>query len=95
MGICRSTVLLKNVTVINIARSRTLSRVSIGFSCTVSKMQNTGHSQRISPSEVVRARFHKKTQRLYICMKSCVDSSFDRFFVHYLRNLKYWPFPMY
>ncbi|RWW43412.1 hypothetical protein BHE74_00050933 [Ensete ventricosum] len=30
------------------------------FSCTVSKIQNTGHSRRISPWEVVRARFRKK-----------------------------------
>ncbi|RWV77830.1 hypothetical protein BHE74_00059832 [Ensete ventricosum] len=39
----------KNATVINFARSRALSQVSIGFSCTVSKIQNTGHSRRISP----------------------------------------------
>ncbi|RWV79975.1 hypothetical protein GW17_00058820 [Ensete ventricosum] len=46
----------KNVTVINFAQSRVFDR----FSHTVSKFQNTGHSQRISPWEVVRARFHKK-----------------------------------
>ncbi|RZS27148.1 hypothetical protein BHM03_00060578 [Ensete ventricosum] len=44
-----STVSRKNATVINITRSRALSRVSIGFSCTVSKIQNTGHSRCISP----------------------------------------------
>ncbi|RWW49316.1 hypothetical protein BHE74_00044547, partial [Ensete ventricosum] len=33
----------------------------IGFSCTVSEIQNTGHSRRISPCEVVRAGFRKKT----------------------------------
>ncbi|RWW38732.1 hypothetical protein BHE74_00056004 [Ensete ventricosum] len=46
----------KNATVINFAQSR----VSIGFSCTVSKIQNTGLSHLISPWEVVQARFRKK-----------------------------------
>ncbi|RRT37190.1 hypothetical protein B296_00053031, partial [Ensete ventricosum] len=27
--------------------------------------------------------------------KLCVKSSFNRFFVHRLRNSKYWPFPTY
>ncbi|RRT57158.1 hypothetical protein B296_00005290 [Ensete ventricosum] len=35
---------LKNTTVKNFARSLAQSGVSIGFSCTVSKIQNTGHS---------------------------------------------------
>ncbi|RZS25890.1 hypothetical protein BHM03_00059163 [Ensete ventricosum] len=48
------------MTVINFARSRALSRVSIGFSCTVSKIQNTSHSRRISTWEVLRAWFHEK-----------------------------------
>ncbi|RZS24014.1 hypothetical protein BHM03_00057032 [Ensete ventricosum] len=39
------------------------SRVSIDFSCTVSEIQNTCHSRRISRLEVVRARFHEKTLR--------------------------------
>ncbi|RWW37976.1 hypothetical protein BHE74_00056831 [Ensete ventricosum] len=49
----------KNTMVINFAQSL----VSIGFSCTVSEFQNTGHSQHISPWEVIRARFHEKTRR--------------------------------
>ncbi|RRT57163.1 hypothetical protein B296_00005285 [Ensete ventricosum] len=131
------------------------SRVSINFSLSVSKIQNTGHSRHISPWEVVRARFSKKTRRSYtmresragsrfdrffmhlarrvefrsifrapsrkfkilaipnviahgksyelgftkkldghiLCPKSCTELSFDRFFVHCLRNSKYWPFP--
>ncbi|RRT68153.1 hypothetical protein B296_00009979 [Ensete ventricosum] len=48
------------MTVRNFTQCHARSRVSIGFSCTVSKIQNTGHSQRSSPWEVVRARFHKK-----------------------------------
>ncbi|RWW43028.1 hypothetical protein BHE74_00051352, partial [Ensete ventricosum] len=53
--------------------------------------------------------FAKKSQWSYICRKSCVESSFDRFFkhclgntkpydrffMHCLENLKYWPFPTY
>ncbi|RRT31302.1 hypothetical protein B296_00058113 [Ensete ventricosum] len=58
-----SMVARKNVTVINIARSRAQSRVSIGFSCTVSEIQNTGHSQCISPWYVVLEWFHEKTRR--------------------------------
>ncbi|RRT35861.1 hypothetical protein B296_00046759, partial [Ensete ventricosum] len=27
--------------------------------------------------------------------KLCAKSSFERFFVHHLENLKYWPFPTY
>ncbi|RRT60475.1 hypothetical protein B296_00038523 [Ensete ventricosum] len=46
----------KNMKVIYFTRSR----VSIGFSCTILKIQNTCHSQHISPWEVVRARFHEK-----------------------------------
>ncbi|RWW69711.1 hypothetical protein BHE74_00022677, partial [Ensete ventricosum] len=36
---------------------------SIDFPRTVSEISNTGHSQRISPWEVVRARFHEKIRR--------------------------------
>ncbi|RWW43570.1 hypothetical protein BHE74_00050752 [Ensete ventricosum] len=81
----------KNTTVINFA----LSRVSIGFSCTVSKIQNTGHSRLISPREVVQARFREKYDGHNLCAKSHTKSSFDWFFVHRLENSKYWPFPTY
>ncbi|RWV86646.1 hypothetical protein GW17_00051425 [Ensete ventricosum] len=47
----------KNVTVINFVQSHARSQVSIGLSCTISKMQNNGHSQHISAWEVVRAWF--------------------------------------
>ncbi|RWW06602.1 hypothetical protein GW17_00030054 [Ensete ventricosum] len=39
----------KNATVINFAQSRSQSRLLISFSCTISEIQNTGHSQHISP----------------------------------------------
>ncbi|RRT60671.1 hypothetical protein B296_00032659 [Ensete ventricosum] len=53
-------VLQKNLTVIHFAQCHAQSRGSIGFSCTISEFQNTGHSQRISLWEVVRAWFRKK-----------------------------------
>ncbi|RZS27209.1 hypothetical protein BHM03_00060647 [Ensete ventricosum] len=39
----------KNMTVKNFTQSRVLT----GFLCTVSEIQNTGHSRRVSPREVV------------------------------------------
>ncbi|RWV86071.1 hypothetical protein GW17_00052079 [Ensete ventricosum] len=48
------------MTIINFAQSHVRSQVSIGISCTISKIQNTGHSQLISPWEVVRAWFCEK-----------------------------------
>ncbi|RWV76868.1 hypothetical protein GW17_00062401 [Ensete ventricosum] len=126
--------------VINFARSRTLSQVSIDFSCIVSEIQNTGHSrllahgksyehgftknatvikfaQRVEFRSVFRApsrkfkilgfpvllahgksyklAFAKKYDGHKLCAKSRTESSFDQFFIHHLRNLKYWPIPMY
>ncbi|RZS19761.1 hypothetical protein BHM03_00052200 [Ensete ventricosum] len=54
-----STVSRKNTMVINFAQCR----VSIGFSCIILEVQNTGNSQCISPWEVVRAQFRKKIRR--------------------------------
>ncbi|RRT32488.1 hypothetical protein B296_00038290, partial [Ensete ventricosum] len=39
--------------------------------------------------------FEKKRDGQKFCAKSCADSSFDRFFVHRLKNSKYWLFPTY
>ncbi|RRT61570.1 hypothetical protein B296_00007082 [Ensete ventricosum] len=58
MGSRTSMISRKNMMVINFPQSHARSRVSINFSCTISKIQNTGHSQHISPWDVVRARFH-------------------------------------
>ncbi|RRT59937.1 hypothetical protein BHE74_00044108 [Ensete ventricosum] len=49
MGSRTSMVSRKNVMVINV----TQSRVSIGFSCTVSEFQNNRHSQQISLWEII------------------------------------------
>ncbi|RWW56370.1 hypothetical protein BHE74_00036919 [Ensete ventricosum] len=50
MGSRTSMVSRKNVTVKNFVQSQ----LSIDLSCTISETQNTGHSQCISPWEVVR-----------------------------------------
>ncbi|RWW55914.1 hypothetical protein BHE74_00037396 [Ensete ventricosum] len=63
MGCRTSMVSRKNATIINFARSRAQSRVSIGFSCTISEIQNIGHSRRISQREVIQTRFHEKLGR--------------------------------
>ncbi|RWW00701.1 hypothetical protein GW17_00036320 [Ensete ventricosum] len=59
MGSHTSKVSQKNATVINFAQSLVL----INFLCNVSEFQNTGHSQNISPWEVVRAWFRKKMRQ--------------------------------
>ncbi|RWV83403.1 hypothetical protein GW17_00054995 [Ensete ventricosum] len=88
----------KNVMVINFARSHAQSRVLSGFLCTVSKIQNSGNSQRNSPWEVVRGRVEfrsvfrlssRKFKILAIPDILAHESSFDRFFMHHLRNSKY------
>ncbi|RWV79469.1 hypothetical protein GW17_00059397 [Ensete ventricosum] len=53
MGSRMSLASRKNVMVINFGQSRAQSQVLISFSCTISKIQNTGHSPCISPLEVV------------------------------------------
>ncbi|RWW67518.1 hypothetical protein BHE74_00025030, partial [Ensete ventricosum] len=75
LGSRTSLVSQKKVTVINFAQSHVQSRVLINFSCTVSEIQNTshsqhirqcseiqntGHSQRISQWEVIRTWFREK-----------------------------------
>ncbi|RRT70608.1 hypothetical protein B296_00014079, partial [Ensete ventricosum] len=39
--------------------------------------------------------FLKKYDNHKLCAKSCIESSFDRFFMHLLGNSKCWPFPTY
>ncbi|RWW56828.1 hypothetical protein BHE74_00036430 [Ensete ventricosum] len=88
MGSRTRTVLWKNMMVINFARSRTRSQVSIDFSCIVSEIQNNCHSRHISPREVVRTRFRKKCNVHKRCMNLRTESSFDRFFMYDLKILK-------
>ncbi|RWW53630.1 hypothetical protein BHE74_00039874 [Ensete ventricosum] len=39
--------------------------------------------------------FPKKYDGHKLCTKSLTKSTFDQFFVHHLRNSKYWSFPTY
>ncbi|RWV80964.1 hypothetical protein GW17_00057678 [Ensete ventricosum] len=63
----------KNVMLINFAQSL----VSIGFSCNVSEFQNTGHSQRFSPWEVVGAWFYDKNSMVINFVQSLVLIDFS------------------
>ncbi|RWW50801.1 hypothetical protein BHE74_00042903 [Ensete ventricosum] len=60
--------------VISFATSCVQSQVSIGFSCTISEIQNTGHSRRISPCEVIRARFHETNEMVINFARSRAQS---------------------
>ncbi|RWW56826.1 hypothetical protein BHE74_00036428 [Ensete ventricosum] len=82
MGSRTSTVSQKNSMVISFARCHTESRVSIDFSCTVSEIQNTGHSRRTSPYEIIQARFCEKHDGHQLCAMLRAESSFDQFLVH-------------
>ncbi|RRT35446.1 hypothetical protein B296_00051838 [Ensete ventricosum] len=62
MGNRMSMVSRKNAMVINIAQCHAQSLVLISFSCDISEFQNTGHSERIIPWEVIQARFCEKMQ---------------------------------
>ncbi|RWW83246.1 hypothetical protein BHE74_00008243 [Ensete ventricosum] len=53
-----------------------------------SDIQNTDHSQHISSLEVIHI-FAKKCDGHKLCVKSRAKSSFDLFFVHRLKNSKY------
>ncbi|RWW37470.1 hypothetical protein BHE74_00057408 [Ensete ventricosum] len=69
MGSLTNTISRKNTMVINFARNHMQSYVSIRFSCTISEIQNTGYSKRISPWKVVRAQFYKKRDGYKLCVK--------------------------
>ncbi|RWW13490.1 hypothetical protein GW17_00022787, partial [Ensete ventricosum] len=64
--------------------------VSVGFLCTISEFQNTGHSQCIHGKSYEHGFVKKHDSN-----KLCAKSSFDQFFVHCLETSKYWPFPTY
>ncbi|RZS27374.1 hypothetical protein BHM03_00060830 [Ensete ventricosum] len=63
--------------VIYFAQSRTQNRVSIDFSCTISEIQNFGHSRRNSPWEVVQARYRESHK---LCVQSHAEVEFRSVF---------------
>ncbi|RZS18820.1 hypothetical protein BHM03_00051144 [Ensete ventricosum] len=91
MGSRTSMVSRKNATAIYFARSQ----VSIGFSCTVSEIQNTAIPDVLAHGKSHEHDFTKKHDghKLYVKLRS--ECCFDRFFVHRLENSKYRPFPTY
>ncbi|RWV93720.1 hypothetical protein GW17_00043803 [Ensete ventricosum] len=76
------------------AKSRAKSRFD-RFSCIILGFQNTGNSQRISPWEVIRARFNDKTRLSKTLHIVALNVSFRSIFLHRLGISKYWPFPAY
>ncbi|RRT31506.1 hypothetical protein B296_00057462 [Ensete ventricosum] len=78
----------KKATIINFVQSHAQSRFSIDFSCTISEFQNIGHSQRISPWEVIRARFREKTRWSYTLHKVTRKVLFRSVFHAQSRNFK-------
>ncbi|RRT36921.1 hypothetical protein B296_00042951 [Ensete ventricosum] len=61
MGSHTSTISRKNATVINFLQSGTQSQFSIGFSCTISEIQNTGHPNVLAHVKSYEHGFTKKT----------------------------------
>ncbi|RRT73071.1 hypothetical protein B296_00020365 [Ensete ventricosum] len=88
MGSRTSTISQKYMTVINF----TQSRVSIDFSCTVSKIQNTRHSQRMGS---LRARFREimcRSQTLHkvaseVKFRSIFHAPSQKFKIFAIRNV--------
>ncbi|RRT38759.1 hypothetical protein B296_00039521 [Ensete ventricosum] len=91
MGSHTNRVLRKNSMDIIFAQCHTRSRVSIGFLCTVSVIQNT-----ILPNVFAHGKSYEH-DFTYKCdgHKLCTKSSSDWFFMHSLKNSKYWPFQTY
>ncbi|RWW35630.1 hypothetical protein BHE74_00059414 [Ensete ventricosum] len=95
MGSRTSTVSRKNITVINFARSHAQSQVSIDFRAPSWKLKILAIPDVFAYRKSYEHDFTKKCNGHKLCAKSCVESSFDGFFVHHPKNLKYWPFPTY
>ncbi|RWW75703.1 hypothetical protein BHE74_00016249 [Ensete ventricosum] len=62
------------------------AQISIGFSCTVTKIQNTGNSQHTSQGKLYEHGFTKKRDDHKLYAKLCTKSSFEWFFAHHIRN---------
>ncbi|RRT39021.1 hypothetical protein B296_00055124 [Ensete ventricosum] len=73
MGRSTITILKKTSTVIYFAQSHAQSRVSIDFSCTVSKIQNTGHSRRLAHRKSYEPDLAKNSMVIYFarCRTEC------------------------
>ncbi|RZS24931.1 hypothetical protein BHM03_00058062 [Ensete ventricosum] len=81
----------KNTTVINFARSRARLKFRSVFHVPSQKFKIRAINDVLAHGKSYELGFTKKRDG----HKLCAESSFDRFFVHLLRNSKYWSFPSY
>ncbi|RZS14602.1 hypothetical protein BHM03_00046311 [Ensete ventricosum] len=70
-------------------------RVSIDFQAPSQKFKILAIPDVLTHGKSYEHSFKKKHDVHKLSAKSRADSSFDRFFVHHLENLKYWPFTTY
>ncbi|RWV76938.1 hypothetical protein GW17_00062309 [Ensete ventricosum] len=81
--------------VINFTQSSAQSRVSIIFRAPSRDFKILSIPNVLDHGKSYEHDFMKKRYGHKLCSKSRTESSFDRFFVHHLRILKYWPYLMY
>ncbi|RWW42795.1 hypothetical protein BHE74_00051618 [Ensete ventricosum] len=91
MGSRTSTLSQKNTTVINFARSRARVEFRSVFRAPSRKFKILVIHDVLAHGKSYEHGFTKKRDG----HKLCAESSFDRFFVHRLRNSKCWSFPSY
>ncbi|RWW48313.1 hypothetical protein BHE74_00045636 [Ensete ventricosum] len=95
MGSHTSTVSRKNVTAITFVQSHERIEFRLVFRAPYRKFKMLAIPIVLAHEKLYEHGFTKKYDVDKLCAMSCEKLSFDRFFVHRLRNLKYWPFPTY
>ncbi|RZS25728.1 hypothetical protein BHM03_00058963 [Ensete ventricosum] len=91
MGSRTSTISRKNTTVINLCKVVRKVKFRSIFRAPSQKFKILAIPNILAHGKSYEHGFSKKCDG----HKLCVKSSFDWFFVHRLKNLKYWPFPTY
>ncbi|RRT31437.1 hypothetical protein B296_00053917 [Ensete ventricosum] len=81
--------LQKNTTIINFARSRARVEFRSVFRVPSQKFKILAIQDVLAHGKSYEHGFTKKCDG----HKLCTESSFDRFFLHRLRNSEYWTFP--
>ncbi|RWW61071.1 hypothetical protein BHE74_00031887, partial [Ensete ventricosum] len=76
-------------------QSHVQSRVSIIFCAPSSNFKILAIPNVLAHGNSYEHDFMKKHDGHKLCAKSRAKSSFNRFFMHHLEILKYWPFPIY
>ncbi|RZS22547.1 hypothetical protein BHM03_00055341 [Ensete ventricosum] len=85
----------KNSTITNFTQSHARIRVSTGFRSLSQKFKILAIPNVLAHGKSYELGFMKKHDDHKLGTKSKTKSSFNRFFVHRLGNLKYWSFPTY